>query len=303
MSNQPFISIIIITMNHEKFIEQACLSAISQTYSNYEIILLDNASKDRTFEIAENVLSHSKIRYKLIQNSESFGISKNINILVSHASGEYISILSGDDWYTEDNLIEKINFLTKNSADIILTDGYKYYQDEDKTTDVYTLKEKNYIIQNLSNFFHENVSENKTANVGTFVKKELLTEFPFDENINTEDWDMNLRLTSKGFKVGFIDKKLFYYRILSTSLSRNWKLMKGSYEKVTNKYIDYIKADKELYKKYQLKLIHFKYEILISDTQSEHEKEVLKLEWKKEKYKIKYSNPILFFKLLLLKNK
>lgn len=302
MNNPPLVSLVIITMNHERFIEQACLSAISQTYSNYEIILLDNASKDGTFEIAEKILSsQSEINCKLIKNTEVFGVSKNLNILVSHASGDYISILSGDDWYTEDSIAEKINFITNNKVDFILTDGYKYHQDKNITTDVYTQKEKKHILNNIDNFFHENVAENKTANVGTFVRRQLLIELPFDENVNTEDWDMNLRFTSKGYKLGFIDKKLFYYRILTTSLSRNWELMKDSYEKVTSKYIEYIKTDKKLYEKYNLKLLHFKFEILLAKAQSETEKEKLKLEWKKEKYRLKYKNPILFFKLLLLK--
>lgn len=301
MNNPPLVSLIIITMNHEKFIEQACMSAISQTYPHYEIILLDNASKDKTFENAEKVLSQFGQPYQMIRNTESFGVAKNINIAVSHASGEYISLLSGDDWYTEDSLKEKVSYIQENPVDFILSDGYKYYQTEDRTTDAYTPKEKKQVIDSLSNFFHENVSENKTSNVGTFVKRELLVKYPFDENINTEDWDMNLRLTSKGYKIGFIDKKLFYYRILSTSLSRNWKLMKDSYEKVTHKYIDYIKADQELYKKYRLKLIHFNYEIQLSETNSESEKARLQMEWKKEKYKVKYKNPVLFFKLLMLK--
>ncbi|SHG68634.1 glycosyltransferase family 2 protein [Chryseobacterium vrystaatense] len=301
MNNTPLVSLVIITMNHEKFIEQACMSAISQTYPNYEIILLDNASKDQTFKNAEKILSQFGQHYKMIRNTESFGVAKNINIAVSETSGEYISLLSGDDWYTEDSLAEKVSYIQKKPVDFVLSDGYKYYQDEDKTTDAYSPKEKRHIIDSLHNFFHENVSENRTANVGTFVKRELLVKYPFDESINTEDWDMNLRLTSQGYKIGFIDKKLFYYRILSTSLSRNWKLMKDSYEKVTHKYIDYIKSDQELYKKYRLKLIHFNYEILLSETDSESEKERLRTEWKKEKYRVKYKNPVLFFKLLMLK--
>lgn len=301
MENLPLVSIIIVTMNHEKFIEQACVSAISQTYPNLEIIFLDNASKDNTFTIANKILTRSKIKHTIIRNTESFGISKNLNILVSNASGEYISILSGDDWYTEDSVTEKVKYCKENpTIDFVLSDGYKYHQDQNLITDAYTTKEKNNILQNISHFFHENVTENKTANVGTFVKKDIVVRYPFDENINTEDWDMNLRLTSKGYQLGFINKKLFYYRIVSTSLSRNWKLMKDSYEKVTNKYLDYIKNDKQLYKSYQLKLLHFKYEILLSEA-TDQQKNKLKTEWKKEKYRLKYKNPILFFKLLLAK--
>lgn len=302
MENNPLVSIIIITMNHEKFIEQACISAILQTYPNIEIIFLDNNSNDKTFEIAKKVLSQSAIKHKILRNTESFGISKNLNLLISNTNGEFISILSGDDWYTQNNVEEKIKYFKENpNTDFVLTDGYKYYQEKDQLTDAYNQKEKEFITQNISNFFHDNVTENKTVNVGTFVKKEILIQYPFDEDVNTEDWDMNLRLTSKGFKLGFIDKKLFYYRIISTSLSRNWRLMKDSYEKVTKKYLDYIKKDKDLYKNYKLKLLHFKYEILLSEA-SDKEKNYLKIEWKKEKYKLKYKNPILFFKLLMLKN-
>ena len=247
MENNPLVSIIIITMNHEKFIEQACISAILQTYPNIEIIFLDNNSNDKTFEIAKKVLSQSAIKHKILRNTESFGISKNLNLLISNTNGEFISILSGDDWYTQNNVEEKIKYFKENpNTDFVLTDGYKYYQEKDQLTDAYNQKEKEFITQNISNFFHDNVTENKTVNVGTFVKKEILIQYPFDEDVNTEDWDMNLRLTSKGFKLGFIDKKLFYYRIISTSLSRNWRLMKDSYEKVTKKYLDYIKKARNL---------------------------------------------------------
>jgi len=301
MMESPLVSIVIVTMNHEKFIEKACISAISQTYENIEVIFLDNASSDRTFEIADKIFSGSKVKSKLIKNTHSYRVSKNLNILVSNASGEFISILSGDDWYTENNIEEKMKFMKENPAiDFILTDGYKYYQSEDRLLNAYNEKEKNYILKNINNFFYDNVTENKTVNVGTFVKREILIKYPFDEEINTEDWDMNLRLTSNGLKIGFLDKKLFYYRIVSTSLSRNWILMKESYEKVTNKYIDYITADKTLYKKYRLKLLQLKYEILLLNAADE-DKIGLKLLWKKEKYKLKYKNPILFFKLLSLK--
>lgn len=302
MESQPLVSIILITMNHEKFIEQACISAIYQTYPNIEIIFLDNASEDKTYEIAERIFTGSGIRHKMIRNTESFTISKNLNILVSNASGKYISILSGDDWYTEDSISEKVKYFSENpSTDFVLTDGYKHYQDEGKTINAYTDKEKDYIKNNTSHFFYDNVTGNKTVNVGTFVKKELLIQYPFDENVNTEDWDMNLRLISKGFTLGFIDKKLFYYRIVSTSLSRNWKLMKESYEKVTDKYFDYIKADPSLYRKYQLHLLQFRYEILLSETSDTSKRKKLLTEWKREKYRLKYKNPLLFFKLLMIR--
>lgn len=128
-----------------------------------------------------------------------------------------------------------------------------------------------------------------------------MDQFTFDENLHTEDWDMNLQLSSRGYKIGFIDKKLFYYRILSTSLSRNWKLMSDSFHKVTSKYLDYINTDKKLRTKYLITLLQFKYEVLLSESDSVEGKKEIQKKWIKEKYKLKYKQPVLFFKLLFLK--
>ncbi|HFK5527011.1 glycosyltransferase family 2 protein [Elizabethkingia anophelis] len=301
MESYPLVSIIIITMNHEKFIVQACESALQQTYPNIEIIFLDNNSTDKTFERATETISKATIPHTLIKNATSYGVAKNLNILVSKASGKYISILSGDDWYTNDAIEEKVKYLQNNNLDFALSDGYKHYENENKTVAAYSPKQKKHIIQSINNFFHSNVTQNLPLNVGVFIKRELLIKYPFDENIHAEDWDMNLRFTSLGYKIGFIDVKLFYYRILSTSLSRNWDLMEDSYKKITQKYIDYIFANKELKRKYEVNLLKHKYEKMLSKTMSDQEKEHILSIWKKEKYKIKYNHPILFFKLLFLK--
>ena len=61
---------------------------------------------------------------------------------------------------------------------------------------------------------------------------------------------MNLRLTSKGYQLNFVDEKLFFYRILNSSLSRNIDAMEESYRIVTNKYIHFINTNKKLKKEY-----------------------------------------------------
>ncbi len=292
------VSILLITMNHEKFIEQAVLSAINQGYPNLEIIFLDNNSVDHTYEIAERTFQNSKIPHQLIRNKENHGVSKNLNIMLSFATGKYVAILSGDDWWKENLITEKVAFIGLG-YDFVLSDGYKYLEETGETIPVYTQKEKDKIINTLPRFFKENVVANKTANVGTFIKRDLLVKHPFDENINTEDWDMNLRMTHLGYKLGFIDQKLFYYRILPSSLSRKWDVMEESYHKVTSKYLDYIKTDKTLYKKYLLQKLMFKYEILLSKIDHDSEKKQMIKTWRTEKIRIKYKQPIQFFKIIL----
>ena len=299
-SNFPLVSILILTMNHEKFIAQACRSAMEQDYPNLEIIFLDNISSDATFEIAKQILSEAKIPFQVFKNEESFGVAKNLNFLLSKATGEYIAILSGDDWWDKKMVAQKVNFVQKNNLDFALSDGYKFLQESEKLCDAYSGKDKEKVMAMMDDFFHENVTENRTVNVGTFVKKSILDQYSFDETIQTEDWDMNLRLTHLGFSLGFVDEKLFYYRVLGNSLSRNWVVMEDSYKKVTHKYLDYIETHVDLKKKYQLHLLQFRFEILLSKSQDEAMKVKYRKDWLREKYKIKYTQPILFFKLLLL---
>lgn len=301
MNSSPLVSIVIITMNHEKFIEQACQSALAQTYPNIEIILLDNLSADGTYSKAKDALANAKIPVKVFQNTEQYGIAKNLNILVSHVSGTYTCILSGDDWLSENSISEKVKYLQESNVDFAISDGYKYLQEEGRLVDAYSDKMKKKIIKSMPDFFKNNITNNEPHNVGVIVKTNLLKNHPFDENIHAEDWDMNLRLTSLGYKIGFVDQKLFNYRILKRSLSSNWVLMESSYKKVTDKYLDIIKADQSLYKKYQINLLKYKYEKILAEIVNDQDKQRIIKNWKKDKYKIKYSQPLLFFKLLLLK--
>lgn len=304
MENYPLVSLLIITMNHQDYIKQACESAMAQTYPNLEIILLDNISQDNTLEIAEKTLSKSKFPVTILRNSNAYGIAKNLNILVREAKGDYCCILSGDDWFSEDNISEKIIFFNNRpEVDFLLTDGYRYLQAEKKLVDAYSHSSKQRLIKSMPHFFHENVTQNLPINVGVMVKSNLLHQHPFDEKIHTEDWDMNLRLTSLGYTIGFLDKKLFYYRILNKSLSSNWVLMEKSYKQVTDKYLDYINKDQSLVVKYKVNLLKHHFEKQLSQTDDEKERKAIQQQWKIEKAKIKYPQPFLFFKLLWLKIK
>ena len=84
-NQQPLVSVLLIAMNHEKFIAQAVHSILNQTYKNIEVVFLDNNSKDKTFEIANEIFLNSKINFKAIKNTENKGVSKNLNILVENA--------------------------------------------------------------------------------------------------------------------------------------------------------------------------------------------------------------------------
>jgi teichuronic acid biosynthesis glycosyltransferase TuaG len=257
VNQQPLVSVLLIAMNHEKFIEQACKSIVNQSYRNVEVIFLDNNSSDQTFEIADRFFKHTKINYIGIKNSENKGVSENLNILVANANGEYVSILSGDDWYEDANIESRFYFLLKNDLDVVLADGFKFIEDKQEKKDVYSNKRKQKVIQTIQDYYNVNLVNNITCNVGFFTKREILSKHKFDEQVYAEDWDINLRLSKEGYKFGFLDRKTFNYRILNTSLSHNVDLMRKSFLKVTEKYQSEIDSNSNHRDAYNMRLIEF----------------------------------------------
>ena len=257
INNKPLVSVLLISMNHEKFIEQATYSILNQTYKNFEVIFLDNNSKDKTFEIADELFKKSNINYLGIKNTENKGVSENLNILVQNARGSFISILSGDDWYELENIERRMNYLIANDLDVILADGYKFLEQKKMRKDAYSKKRKLKVINTIHNYFNVNLVDNITCNVGFLTKREILLENPFDTSLHTEDWDINLRLSKAGYKFGFLNYKTFNYRILNTSLSHNVTLMRQSFLKVTEKNIEEIKSNPEHFKTYKMRLLDF----------------------------------------------
>src|SRR5215207_6745619 len=95
----PSVSVIIPAYNHEKFVAECIQSVLNQTFQDFEIIITDDASTDRTVEIIE---SFDDSRIKLFKHSKNQGVSIAANNCILHAGGRYIAWLSTDDaWYPE----------------------------------------------------------------------------------------------------------------------------------------------------------------------------------------------------------
>jgi glycosyltransferase involved in cell wall biosynthesis len=113
MSNQPLVSAIIIFLNEEKFLPEAIASVIAQTYSNWELLLVDDGSTDGSTAIAQKYAAQypDKIRYLEHENHQNLGMSASRNLGVSMAKGKYISPLDGDDVWMPKKLEQQVAIL------------------------------------------------------------------------------------------------------------------------------------------------------------------------------------------------
>ena len=117
---EPKISVTICTYNRANFLLKAIESVLAQTFTDYEIIIVDDASTDNTETLVEPYLaSHKNILY--VKNPVNLGISKTRNIALSHAHGEYIAVLDSDDTWTDTNKLQKqFDFLEQNKDYVLI---------------------------------------------------------------------------------------------------------------------------------------------------------------------------------------
>ena len=105
----PSVSIIMPVLNGERYIAGAIESICAQTFSDYELLLIDDGSTDRTRDIVEPFSSKLTLRY--IHHEKNLGITRSINDGLRHATGEFIGFLDHDDLWLPDFLETEVSYL------------------------------------------------------------------------------------------------------------------------------------------------------------------------------------------------
>jgi glycosyltransferase involved in cell wall biosynthesis len=122
---RPLVSISIITYQHEAYIEECIRSALAQTYRPLEVVLVDDCSRDKTFEVASRVADeyHGDVRLQLYRNTQNLGIVKNHNKAWSLCAGEIIAVQCGDDRSTPQRVERIVQELeTTDPVDYVFSD-------------------------------------------------------------------------------------------------------------------------------------------------------------------------------------
>lgn len=124
----PKISVIMPFYNCEKYLDESISSILNQTFSDFEFIIINDASTDNSDEIIKKYLSDTRIAYK--KNEENVWIVENLNYWISIAKWKYIARMDGDDISSLDRFEKQYNFLEKNK-DVSIVGGLGKVIDED----------------------------------------------------------------------------------------------------------------------------------------------------------------------------
>jgi glycosyltransferase involved in cell wall biosynthesis len=128
-NKKGLVSILVITYNAEKFIHKTIQSCLNQSYDNFEILILDNKSQDKTVDILKKI--HNS-RVKLFKSRTNLGPYGGLNFLLNKASGEYIAIQDHDDIWFPKKIEKQIKFLKNNREFIACGTATWYYFEKKK---------------------------------------------------------------------------------------------------------------------------------------------------------------------------
>lgn len=235
MTTMPYFSVIINTHNNENTITKTLMSVVNQTFNDFEIIVVDDASSDSTVSIARKILNNYHGRNNIIELKKNKGISSARNVGISNSIGEYVAFLDGDDLWAEDKLTIQYDFLSRNFIDWIFG-NYSVVDDNYKILGGRYRKEGVYDYNSIIN------NGNPIGMLTVVVKRNLLNETPF-RNIRHEDYDLWIRLAKKGI-IGYLQPNILgKYMKHSNSVSSNkFYSMLWTYKVFRNNSITVCKA-------------------------------------------------------------
>ena len=215
MNSYPLVSIITPAFNASATIAQAIESVMAQTYSNWELLVVDDASTDSTAEIVSDYAALD-IRIQLIQLKKNTGLpgrAKNAALL--RATGEYLAFIDADDLWLKEKLAQQIPRITASGADLCYTGGW--YVD-----DVLALKGTFSPRYAEGWLFDQQLAQYSINNQTVILRHSALLKLEeprFNPGITIgEDCDLFMRIARNG-KLLSIPSKLVYYRLRPDSIS------------------------------------------------------------------------------------
>jgi teichuronic acid biosynthesis glycosyltransferase TuaG len=236
MSDSPLVTVVTSLYNAELFVGDMVKSVLGQTYSNWEMIVVDDGSTDKSREVVQRYVDQdSRIRlFELGANSGSPGHVRNIGI--KQARGKYVAFLDADDLWVSEKLEKQVTYFESSpnqKLGLLFSRFNSFYE---TPSDSFENNEINTF--GIKNSYYRLLVQDYIPTLTVLIKKTVIDEIGvFDPNlIGTEDWDLWIRIGSQ-YDFYCIEEKLAYYRIHSEGISKKMEKHFEEQFKVLEKHL------------------------------------------------------------------
>lgn len=236
---EDLISIIIPVYNVENYLERAVNSVINQTYTNLEIILIDDGSKDNSGLICEEVAKRDK-RIK-VMHQENSGLSVARNVGIKNATGKYIGFVDSDDLISNKMYEVLYSAIIDNNSKISMCNYIPFYKDSPQFDEFYKCE-----VMSSDEALKELMIDKKVRNFACnkLFDIELFSNIEFPAGKRFEDIGTTFKLFLKVENLVYVDMRLYGYFVRADSITGNYN---------TNATLDFIE------------MINYRYDYLMKD--------------------------------------
>lgn len=214
----PRCSVLVPAFNAEAYVAQAVGSALSQTYGNLEVVVVNDGSTDRTAKVLEPLMD----RIVYIEQ-ENRGTAAARNAALRSSTGDFLALLDADDYWMPTRLERLVSFLKDHPEfGFVTSDAYVATSDRVLSQTVYGLLGKRRSFREESQAYW--ITQYNFVAMMAVIRRELFQRHgPFDETLRrSEDWDLWIRFILGGERVGFVAEPLGYYRFHEEAKTADW---------------------------------------------------------------------------------
>jgi len=211
--SHKLVSVIMSVYNGEKTIEKSIDSILNQDYKNIELLLLDDCSEDKTFEICER---YTKLyeNVKLFRNKKNLGLTKSLNILANYSEGYYLARQDADDFSSQLRISSQLEFIKNYNLDACCTRAYVMNTKKITPAKSFYLP-KSFVMKIKNPFIH-----------GTLIiKKSVFNKVgQYDENFYySQDFKLMSDLINNKFKIKILKEPLYSLNLQGNISLKNKK--------------------------------------------------------------------------------
>ena len=208
-SDLPLVTAIVPAFNHERYIAQSIRSVLDQTYPNVELIVIDDCSADGTAQVAGELASEHGFQFE--RNEANRGLNASLEKALALARGEFVCMVSADDWLAPDKLEWQVAYLKRTGRDAVYATGWQALPDGQKALIDLAAFENWFADGSALQRLYVDDTQGPLLQTALVRRGVLLDLWPERARFKSDDWVTLIRLVER-YDVGFVNRPCFYYR-------------------------------------------------------------------------------------------
>ncbi|KAB2868378.1 MAG: glycosyltransferase, partial [Bacteroidales bacterium] len=199
-SDLPMVSVLALCYNHSDYLALTLDSIVKQTYTNIQLIIIDDCSQDNSVEVITRFIEDKEIECVFIKHTENKGICKSLNEAIDFIEGKYYHLIACDDILMHNTIERHVSLLENSESNVavVYSDAILINEKGEFYDNRFIAYHKSYLNAPSGFIFEELINGNFIPAMTVTYKSSALREIGFwDETLVYEDYDMWLRLSRK----------------------------------------------------------------------------------------------------------